>query len=130
MATDIPMFLRQRWEHSVDTRSPRRNPTSYPCNWKALSQNSHRMSESPEERCWVLGIERSSLKNPWLITSVASFTNETWSVRDDNEFIHYSSPLGLGTDQYIPPAHQKPQELDAEATGFWTSKQSPIEKLG
>lgn len=99
----VPMFLRQRWEHSVDTRSPRCNPTSYSCNRKALSQNSHRVSEPPEERCWVLGIARSSSKNSWLITSVASFTNETWYVRDDNECIHYSSPLGLGTDQYAGP---------------------------
>lgn len=56
-----------------------------------------------KQRCWVLRIARSSWQNSWLITSVASFTNETWSVKDDNECIHYSSPLGLGTDQYTGP---------------------------
>lgn len=33
----------------------------------------------------------------------ATFTSETLSVRDDSECIHYSSPLGLGTDQYAGP---------------------------
>lgn len=87
----------------VESRSCRCNPTSYSCNWKALSQNSHWMSEPPEECCWVLGIAWSSAQNSWLITSVATFTSETLSVRHDNECIHYSSPLGLGTDQYAGP---------------------------
>ncbi len=39
--------------------------------------------------------------------------------------------IASGTgNRSIRRTHQKPQELDAEATGCWTSEQSPIEKPG
>lgn len=69
-----------------------------------LSHRIHTGCQSPLKSVvefW--GLRGAHRKNSWLITSVASFTNETWSVRDDNECIHYSSPLGLGTDQYAGP---------------------------
>lgn len=86
----------------VDSR--RCSPTYYSCKWKALSQNSHRVSEPPEKHCWVFGFAWNSVQISWLITSVDSFSSETWSVMDDSEFIHYSLPLGLGTDQYTGPS--------------------------
>lgn len=50
----------------VDSRSCRCDPTYYSCDWKALSHNSHRMSE----RCCIFGIAWNSAQNSWLITSV------------------------------------------------------------
>lgn len=99
----VQMFFSQRWEHSVDSQSSRCIPTYYSCSRKALPQNSHRVSEPSKKTLLSFEDCEELIANSWLITSVASFTNETWSVRDDNECIHYSSPLGLRTDQYTGP---------------------------
>lgn len=101
MATVYKDVLQAEMRALLDSQSHRCSPTYYSCKWKALSQNSHPASEPPESLSF--GIVWSSAQNSWLITSVASFTNETWPVMDDNECIHYSSPLGLGTDQYAGP---------------------------
>jgi len=57
-------------------------------------------------------------------------TGKTAAEKSVQYWVH-SLFIASGTgNRSIRRAHQKPQELDAEATGFWTSKQSPIEKLG
>lgn len=62
------------------------------------------------------------VQNPGLITSVASFTSEIESVWDNNEHIHYSCLLGLGTDQYAGPIKSHRSwilRLDEQTKSHW-----------
>lgn len=125
----VQMFFSQRWEHSVDSRSSRCSPTYYSCNRKALSQNSHRVSE-PSKKTLLSFEDCEELIAKLLANYKCCFFYKWNLICEGWQWVH-SLFISSGTgNRSIHRAHQKPQELDAEATGFWTSEQSPIEKLG
>lgn len=94
-----------------------------------LSQNSHRVSE-PSKTTLLSFEDCEELMAKLLANYKCCFFYEWNLICEGWQWVH-SLFIASGTgNRSIHRAHQKPQELDAEATGFWTSEQSPIEKLG